>query len=488
MTLANHPSKPFGFILFFAINFAIKVVHITDYPLAIDEPLSTYFPLFDLGPLLRYFTTTQTAPLYDILMHFWIKLAGVDSIFLLRLPSLIFNSATAGLLFLTGGRFFNREIGTGAAGLFVFSNIQVHFAQENRPYALFTLLSLLALYQFLGFVKSPKKSAAIKVLSLDFIQLVFVHAALVYTHYFGFFVLFVELFACLIFKEISSDKRKFWFRVCMGVGATFLPIAYFVARLFYGTAIIGRWWLKAPETPEQVWYVLRQYTNSDWGTMVSLTFICMGYIYAFMKRIRLLIHEKILLLFFPVAWLGMLVVSYVTPIFLDRYTLYITPAFYLLLVLSMQRLLFNNYFRYGVAVAVTILFGFYTIPYFDRKWPLPDLLRKVNEIKTPETAVFICPGWFNLNYIYYTNRDLYKKELLRNELALELSTNCHIYSVHEAEMIDEKVVSKADQIILVDFNSQLGSPQNGVLKRIRSLKANSFEHFNFEELNMYRLK
>ena len=141
----SHSVKYLGFLLFFLLNFSVKVIHLTDYPLAIDEPLSTYFPLFDMGPLLRYFTTTQTAPLYDILTHFWIKITGVDSVFLLRLPSLILNSLAAGLLFLTGMRFFNKEIGIGAACIFVVSNIQVHFAQENRPYALFTLLSLLSL-------------------------------------------------------------------------------------------------------------------------------------------------------------------------------------------------------------------------------------------------------------------------------------------------------------------------------------------------------
>ncbi len=477
-----------GFLLFFLLNFSLKVIHLTDYPLAIDEPLSTYFPLFDLGPLLNYFTTTQTAPLYDILMHFWIKITGIDSLFMLRLPSLIFSSASAGLLFLTGMRFFSREVGFGAAGFFVISNIQVHFAQENRPYALFTLLSLLSLYYFLGCVQSREKLTPRKIFSSNFALAVVLHTALVYTHYFGFFVLAIEFFACMIFAEISRKKLNFWLYVCVGVGITFLPIAYHVARSFYSTAILGRWWLKAPETTEEVWYVLREYTNSNWGVIAALTVICAGYIFAGIKRTELRISEKILLLFFPAAWLGMLLISYVTPIFLDRYTLYITPAFYMLVFINLQRLVSNGYIRFAFAAFLISLFSLYTIQYHDRKWPVPSIVKKINELRTPGTVVYICPGWFNINFLYYTDRDIYHKKLLREDLAAELITRSHIYSIHNRNMIDEKVVSKADQVLLIDFNSRLALREHGILQKLKSLKNKSAKEYDFQELRVYQLR
>jgi mannosyltransferase len=486
--LKSRSFKYLGFLFFFLLNFCLKIPHLTDYPLAIDEPLSTYFPLFDLVPLFKYFTTTQTAPLYDIIMHFWIKITGVDSLFWLRVPSLIFSCFTAGLLFLTGMRFFNREIGIGSASLFVVSNIQVHFGLENRPYALFTLLSLLCLYYFLSYAQSREKLNFGKKLSTHYVPMVVLHAALVYTHYFGFFVLGIELFACLVFKEISRDKLKFWFLVYMGVGVTFLPIAYYVARTFYSTAVLGHWWLKAPETSEEVWYVLRQYTNSYWGTIAALTIMCTGYIFCTLKNIRLAVPEKILLLFFPLAWLGMLSVAYLVPIFLDRYTLYITPAFYLLVVLNLQRLAFNPFVRYGTAALLIGLFSIYNIPSHDRKRHVPNLIQKVNELKTPETLLYICPGWFDINYIYYTDQDLFLKKLLRADLEKELFRRSNIRSIFTREMVDEKSVEKADQILLLDFKSYEGLPKNGILEKLKSLKGKSFEEFDFQELKLYRLK
>jgi mannosyltransferase len=486
--LNDRSQKYAGFILFFLLNFCLKVTHLATYPLCIDEPLSTYFPLYDIVPLLKYFTTTQTAPLYDILMHFWVKITGVDSVFLLRLPSLILNSMAAGLLFLTGMRFFNRETGVGAAGIFIVSNIQVHFAQENRPYALFTFLSLLSLYYFLAYIQSPPGASREKIFGRHFFMLVLLNSLLIYTHYFGTFVLAIELFSCLIFKEISREKLRYWFIVCVGVGVSLLPFAYHVARMFYSTAIMGRWWLKAPQTPEEVWYVLRQYTNSDWSSLVCVVIIMAGYIFAALNRIKLQIGEKVLLLFFPTAWLGMLAISYITPIFLDRYTLYITPAFYMLLIINFQRLIFNTYMRYGLAVVLIGMFSFYTIPYFDRGWPVPAVIQKVNELKTPESVVFICPPWFNLNYVYYTDLDLFKKKLSWQDQGLELARKTKIYSVLKSEMIDEQAVNKADQVIYVDFNSRLGLPKMEIFNKLKSLKHKSEERFDFQELTVYRLK
>ncbi len=474
-------------ILFFLVNFALKVVHLTTYPLTIDEPLSTYFPLLDTLPLLKYFTTTQTAPLYDILMHFWIKFTGIESLFLLRLPSLILSSLTAGLLFLTGLRFFNKEVGLGAASIFVVSNIQVHFAQENRPYALFGFLSLLSIYFFLKLIKSTEKDSNRKVISAGFMVMVLVNTAMVYTHYFGAFVMAIELFACIVFKEISRGKLRYLFFVFIGVGVALLPIGYYVARLFYSTAILGRWWLKAPETPDEVWYVLRQYTNSNWGTIVALTIFGAGYFYAYLKRVQLVTNEKVLLLFFPVAWLAMLLISYITPIFLDRYTIYITPAFYMLVIINLQRLVLNKYLRKVLASLVIILFSFYTIPYFDRLWPTSSLVQKVNELKTPETVVVICPSWFNLHYIYFTNIELFKKKLPLNELADELVLQNKVYSVSNSKMINEAAINKAPQVIYIDFKSEEGQPGNGVLDKLRELKGNSEGKYVFGLLSVYQL-
>lgn len=478
--------KYLGFGFFFLLNFCLKITHLADYPLAIDEPLSTYFPLLNLGDLLHYFTTTQTAPLYDILMHFYLKFTGIENLFLLRLPSLIFSSMAAGLLFLTGLRFFSREIGIGAACLFVISNIQVHFAQENRPYALFTLLSLLSVYYFLVHVTSDTTDRKIK--SIDFVSLVLLHSALIYTHYFGIFVLFVELFACVVLKQIAKEKLKFWFFVGVGTGIIFLPNLYNLLRLFYGTAVLGRWWLKAPDTPEKVWYVLRQYTNSNWGTVASLSLLAGGYILMASRRLRPAISEQILLLFFPVAWIGMLLISYITPIFLDRYTLYITPAFYLLVLINLSRIVTYGYVRYGLTAILIGLFSYHTVTYFDRNWNVPMVIQKVNELKTPGTAVFICPSWFNLNYLYYTDQELLTKKILPKEMAVELAKRSNTHSIHTREMIDENVVRNADQILIVDFNSNNGLPNNGMIEKLRSLKPGTEEKFVFDAIVVYRLR
>lgn len=131
--------------------------------------------------------------------------------------------------------------------------------------------------------------------------------------------------------------------------------------------------------------------------------------------------------------------------------------------------------------------GFYTISSFDRHWNMPKVIQKVNELKTPGTAIFICPSWFNLNYLYYTDRELLTKKVLPKQMAEELAKRSNIHSIHDREMIDEKVVRNADQILIIDFNSNIGLPNNGMIEKLRLLKPGKEEKFVFDAIVVYWL-
>ncbi|GIG85921.1 hypothetical protein Pen02_08570 [Plantactinospora endophytica] len=97
-----------------------------------------------LGDLFRLVGTIDavSGPYY-LLMHGWIAVAG-DSVVALRLPSALAMAGAAALTTLLGARLFGRRAGLLAGLLFAVLPSTSRYGQEARPYALVTLLAVLA--------------------------------------------------------------------------------------------------------------------------------------------------------------------------------------------------------------------------------------------------------------------------------------------------------------------------------------------------------
>ncbi|MFG1775541.1 glycosyltransferase family 39 protein [Micromonospora sp. NPDC049048] len=83
-----------------------------------------------------------TSPYY-LFMHAWVAVFG-DSVTALRLPAALAMAATAGLTTLLGQRLFDTRVGLLAGLLFAVLPGTSRYGQEARPYALATLLAVLA--------------------------------------------------------------------------------------------------------------------------------------------------------------------------------------------------------------------------------------------------------------------------------------------------------------------------------------------------------
>lgn len=80
------------------------------------------------------------------------------------------------------------------------------------------------------------------------------------------------------------------------------------------------------------------------------------------------------------------------------------------------------------------------------------MVNKVKELKTPETALFISPVFFNLTFVYHYDRTLFSKigsTSAYSEIQKGL-INDNIYTVWSLSEADENVIRNADKIIYVD--------------------------------------
>ncbi|MBM0239032.1 glycosyltransferase family 39 protein [Micromonospora sp. ATA32] len=108
-----------------------------------------------LGDLVRLAGTIDaaTGPYY-LFMHAWVAVFG-DSVTALRLPAALAMSGAAGLTAVLGERLLGARAGLLAGLLFAALPGTCRYGQEARPYALATLLAVLATLLLVGALRRP---------------------------------------------------------------------------------------------------------------------------------------------------------------------------------------------------------------------------------------------------------------------------------------------------------------------------------------------
>jgi uncharacterized membrane protein len=88
------------------------------------------------------FLMEAPAPLYGVVMHFWVRVFGASEV-AVRVPSLLFGLASIGLTYRLAGAYGSPWVPSLAAAFLCVSPVHVWYSQEATPYAM-TLFFLLA--------------------------------------------------------------------------------------------------------------------------------------------------------------------------------------------------------------------------------------------------------------------------------------------------------------------------------------------------------
>ncbi|WP_438361876.1 glycosyltransferase family 39 protein [Micromonospora sicca] len=138
-----------------ALTLAVSLTEVSRAQLWRDELATWSAATRPVGDLVRLAGTIDaaTGPYY-LLMHGWIALFG-DSTTALRLPSVLAMAATAGLTARLGERLVDARVGLLAGLLLAVLPGTSRYAQEARPYALATLLAVLATLLLVEALRRP---------------------------------------------------------------------------------------------------------------------------------------------------------------------------------------------------------------------------------------------------------------------------------------------------------------------------------------------
>ena len=86
---------PFLLVL---LNFFLNRGGLTANSIALDEPFSIYVAQFEVSKIIAYLSTGNNPPLFELILHYWIKLFGIKPSSVRFLPCL-FSSLTALYIF-----------------------------------------------------------------------------------------------------------------------------------------------------------------------------------------------------------------------------------------------------------------------------------------------------------------------------------------------------------------------------------------------------
>lgn len=391
----------------FLICFIFKFIFIEKRDISIDEPFSIFHAQQDLKHIFSLSTQGEpNTPLFLVLLHFWIKLFGYDATFLRILP-LIFNCLTAVIIYQTGKRFFNLPSAITASLLFIFSFSQFFHGLEVRSYSMFTLAASLTLYCFLDVINSRSKGSIAR--------LVLSNLFVVYSHYFGLFIIFSEGIALLFYLK---DHKILKF-VVLSTGMTilgFAPMIRIIINQFFlsskGT------WLSSPLSGDYRKWLLFLFNHESIFTAFQLILVIAAILFLFRflkyRHWKPMLDKKyiILLLWSIIPFTLMYFISFKMPIFTGRYILYTAPGFYLLTASIISTLLSKYRIIELTALTVVLVLMAYHLRILPHDFGWRDIKKSADYISHSEKeltnrVIIVYPAWVDLEFIFHYNLQLF---------------------------------------------------------------------------------
>lgn len=476
------------------VNTLIKGWFIGSNALANDEPFSVYHAQMSAGSIIQQLTQGNNPPLYELILHFWSSIAGISET-AVRLPSLFFSGVTMGFVFAFADRFFNRRVALFSSFIFILSNYHLQFAQEARGYALMGMLTMVSMYYFLRLIqllptiKTENKGKTWRIIA----YYVLASTSLIYTHYFGFFVLLVQF---LFIAGQPTFVRRHWKTILVIVFSIlllYLPL-FMVAFQRWSVSTSQGTWLTPPSSPAELFHMFRRFCNAP-VVAASLLLVCISALIAVLVRKQTATRHNagiLVIIWFCIIFFFMFVVSYAVPMFLDRYLMPAAIAFCLVVGLSLDALIQKRYWRNVPGLLIVGLFSVTVKPQLSNKREVKTVVQTIQHAKTKETAVLVCPAHFSLNFAYYYQRKAFE-QVNEKDIYATISETLQKERIYFLTSFEGTNLKGVDHVLYLDAAAAFQYPNNGILeglkKEFREVKVSEIgEIFRVYEFKRVQVK
>ncbi len=273
-------------------------------PLWTDEIFSWAAAHLPPARLISFLLEGNNPPLWELLLHGWLRLWGEGEIALRSLPA-IFSAATAVMLFWLGTHTGGKWAGWMAALLWIFSDYGQSIGREGRAYALLGLLTLLTHAAFLRWRTQGKGAFLWALLAW----------LLFHTHYLGGTIIAFHL-ACLIAQRAWKPLRAGLAYLLPGIA---LSGIIFLDRLIaHSQSETG-----AFASLEGFYNMLWRFSNQPVPTVLALLSVVSGLVWTQGRLLRSYPYLAFWGIFLPL-WLA----AHIAPVWQARYLMPAAVAYY----------------------------------------------------------------------------------------------------------------------------------------------------------------
>lgn len=429
----------------FAVIIIIKLIGAAINPIALDEPFTLFYANSDLSFLNEMMESENNPPTHFYLMHYWIKLFG-HSIYLLRLPGIIAIAATGVLIYQIAKENRNQYVGFLAVGLFVLSNYITVFAHEVRAYPFLILFTAASLYAMQRTIKSPTYR--------NWILWGVMNSMMLYFHFIGVVwwmaqgVSIVILYRDHIVPLVKSNALS---------AILSIPIFIHLYNRFTDVNENGTW-INDTGSFDGVYNQIWKFSNSPVAAVLFISIIVLGGVVMFKRKESFTKEYVNYLLLFLLPIVFIVAFSQIKPIFLDRYMVFVSIPFFLLIISSIYSL--DKVFKNGKVIIGTLAILVMLINFklsVDNQRNLPEIANHVREFNRDEQHItLISPAWMDIRIGFHLD----EKAFWNWENFTESMIKKRVYAIGDSSKMPS--LQAVDGVLLIDGDMRLSDPNNTV--------------------------
>lgn len=389
---------------------AVRFYGSTSSSIWCDEGSSLMLSNYSLSGIWFHAAHDVHPPLYFMLLHGWMGVFG-DSLASIRALSVLPGIATVFL-----GMWLVRLVATQRAALLAgillaLLPTAVRYSQEVRMYSLLGMWLIGATIALVYWVKNPDKTRYLAVYAA-------LMTAAFYTHYFAAFCVMAHWLYLLLLSTRHSAagnviKRPTWWLANTGIVILFLPwlpglvdLLQHMHELKAGGDVGWEPPVDARSLPAMVWQLLTQ----DEGDTLPWPVFWLAPLALFASVIWIAVRDAspykfhaLIAIYTLLPILAIYALSFISPMFIERYVSFAALGLPLLVAIAVDRLLVH---KRVIAIAVLVLFmGVESVglrsnfssdaDHFDQ------LVEHVNQQFLPGDRIIVSDLFWYFSYVYY---------------------------------------------------------------------------------------